>query len=255
MECPFCAETIKDEAIVCKHCSRDLRVVRPVIHEVQEIVAEMDRLRRELGRINARLERIKYPVHYFVAHTIGYVLVPIVLLLTAHILVTIVFDANPLYLRLASVIIPIPFGLVLYARQNAGFRGAILLGALTAILAVISMLTVTGFNDNVPIVPGPWIEWREVIEYSASITLALVTGNIIGFLILDVLPKTMAQGGKPNALAYSIARLLGQHVGEEQLRRRARIIQDLLVTVGPLAGVAATAAGSVYAGLKGVFGW
>jgi hypothetical protein len=65
----------------------------------------------------------------------------------------------------------------------------------------------------------------------------------------------MAQGGKPNALAYSIARLLGQHVGEEQLRRRARIIQDLLVTVGPLAGVAATAGGSVYAGLKGVFGW
>src|SRR4051812_29681681 len=89
----------------------------------------------------------------------------------------------------------------------------------------------------------------------SSIALALVTGNGIGFLVFDILPKTMAQGGKPNALAYSIARLLGQHVGEEQLRRRARIIQDLLVTVGPLAGVAATAAGSVYAGLKGVFGW
>ena len=53
---------------------------------------------------------------------------------------------------------------------------------LTATLAVTCMLTVTGFNDNVPIIPGPWIEWREVIEYIASIALAFVTGNLLGFL-------------------------------------------------------------------------
>jgi hypothetical protein len=50
-----------------------------------------------------------------------------------------------------------------------------------------------------------------------------------------------------------VARFLGQHVGEGQLRRRARLIQDLIQTAGPLAGVAATAVGSI-AGLKGVVG-
>ena len=74
------------------------------------------------------------------------------------------------------------------------------------------MLAVTGINDNVPIVPGPWVEWREVIEYTASIALAFVTGNIFGFLVVDVLPKTVTQGGgKPNPLAYKAAGLLGRH--------------------------------------------
>jgi hypothetical protein len=157
--------------------------------------------------------------------------------------------------RLASVIIPLLFGFLLYAREKIGFGGTFLVGVVTAALAVTCMLTVTGINDNVPIVPGPWIEWLEVIEYIASIALAYVTGNLIGSLIFDVLPKTMAQGGRPNAVAYRIAGILGQHVGEEQLRRRARTIQDLLRTVGPLMGIAATAGGSIYAGLKSIFGW
>ena len=55
------------------------------------------------------------------------------------------------------------------------------------------------------------------------------------------------------SLQMGIARMLGEHVGRETMRRRARRIQDLIQTVGPLAGVIVTAAGSIYTGLKGVF--
>ncbi|MFG3597668.1 hypothetical protein [Bradyrhizobium sp. RDI18] len=176
--------------------------------------------------------------------------------MAAHILITIILDITPLYLRLASVVIPLPFGFLIHSHLKIGWRGALAVGLLTAAIAVTCMLTVTGINDNVPIVPGPWIEWREVIEYTASIALAFVTGNILGFLIVDVLPKTVTQGGgKPNPLAYKAAGLLvGRHVGAEHLRRRARIIQDLMTAAGPTVGVMGTAAGSLYAGLKGVIG-
>lgn len=255
MECPFCAERVKDEALACKHCSRDLRVVRPVVLEVEEIVQELDALRRELDHVTAKLYRKRHPLRYFAIHSIAYILIPAALLVVAHIVLTIIFPSLPaVYLRLASVIIPLPFGLAINAIQKVGLKGSIVVGLLTAMLSVLCMLIVTGINDRVPILPQTWFDWREVIEYTLSIALAFVTGDIIGVLIFQVLPSQMAQGGKPNPAAYRIARMLGQHVGEEQLRRRARIIQDLMRTAGPIAGIVATAVGSIYAGLKGILG-
>jgi hypothetical protein len=109
-------------------------------------------------------------------------------------------------------------------------NSALVLGVSTAAVSVLAMLEVTGLHDNVPILPEVWIEWREVFEYGASVLLAFV---ILGVLIFQVMPRLLTQGSEPNALALRIARLLGYHVGDEQLRRRTRLTQNLIQTAGP----------------------
>ncbi len=240
--------------MICKHCSRDLRIVLPVITEIQETVLELDQLQRQLDRVNASLAMFDRPVRFLFLNGGIYVLLPSLLLLAAHFLVTMTLNVSPLYLRIASVIIPMPFGMAAFAVSKIGYRGAFGLGLLTAVVSVTGMLAVVAYVDGASIVPQSLREWRETLEYGLSIALAFLTGNILVTLVLFILPSTIASSGKPNAAAYRIARMLGQHVGQETMRRRARRIQDLMQTIGPLAGVVATAAGTVYTGLKGAFG-
>jgi hypothetical protein len=116
------------------------------------------------------------------------------------------------------------------------------------------MLTAIAYVDGGPILPENWREWRETVEYVLSIAFAFVTGNILANFLLRILPSTIAAGDRPNVLAFRLARLLGHHVADETLRRRARRIQDLARKIGALASLMATASASVYTGLKGIIG-
>jgi hypothetical protein len=252
MECPFCAETVKDEAIVCKHCSRDLAVVRPIILEIQKLAAELDGLQRKIDRVDSKLALRERPVRLLLTYALCFIGPAILLLLLAHYLIIIQFNLSPLILRIASCIIPIPFGIFAFVVRKIDTVAAAVLGLIIGALAVYGMLLVVGMIDDVSIIPSDFREWREAIEYMASIALAFLTGTILATLVFRILPSTISTYDQPNSFALHAARLLGQHVGKEGLRRRARRIQDMTETAGPVLGVIAAAAGSIYTGLKSV---
>jgi hypothetical protein len=250
MECPFCTETIWDEAIICKQCSRDLRLAKPVIAENQELIGILEELQQQLDAARAHVARHSAPISYWLKYHGIYVVPPILVLLFAHYVMIIRLDLNPIYLRLASLVIPLPFGFVLLWIAHHGFRWAFAVGLVVGVIAVGGMLTVVGYTDKVPIAPGNAREWREAMEYAISIALAMVTGDVLATLLRRLIPRTMASTERPNPLAMRAALALGSHVGRQAIRRRAQRIQEICQTVGPAVGIVATASASIYAGIR-----
>jgi hypothetical protein len=97
-------------------------------------------------------------------------------------------------------------------------------------------------------------ELRETSEYVASIALANVTGAVIAVLVRRMLPRTLDATGAPSAVAITLARMAGRHVGEQALRRRAQKIQDNLGTIATAVAAVAAGAGSIYTGVRALVG-
>jgi hypothetical protein len=111
------------------------------------------------------------------------------------------------------------------------------------------MLGIVASVDNVPMLPDSF-----ALEYAISIALANVTGTAMAVLLRRMLPRTLDATGAPGPIAVTMARLVGSHVGDQALRRRAQKIQNNFGTIATVCGALLAAAGSVYTGLRAIVG-
>lgn len=267
--CPYCTASVSAQAMVCQTCRRDFYLFKPLqarIEALESSLAEAQAValadQQRIAELQARLEwSTAHPglgvtgaaatqARSYWASLLLTLLPSLLLLVAAHAVLLFVYDLKPLYLRIASMLIPLPFGLALLLWHPRRMLRSALCGFVMAALAVLAMLQVTAMIDKVPLLPQDLRELREVLEYVLSIGLAFFTGLLLGRLRLQQLQR-LQPGRAPGRLMLLVAQLFTTNdKGELGLLQAVSRVQKLHAQIAPLAAGAA----SVYAGVKAVIG-
>jgi hypothetical protein len=188
-----------------------------------------------------------------------YLILPLLLLMGAHTLIVVVLDTSVLYLRIISMVLPLPFGIWLFMRQKRDLLPWFLGTAGLAVGSVIGMSWITSLVDQTPILPQNAFEWREYLEYAASISFSFLTGMLVGGILYAQKHRPVGRSGnkgkapegvKNRILRTAVTKTLGSNLSPTQIHS----IMAKLEEFGGTAVALGTTAVSIYTGLKGILG-
>lgn len=173
----------------------------------------------------------------------------VALLMLAHWLIIFRYDLKPIYLLLASILIPLSIATIVTARRRLVLRYEIGIAIGIALVAVFGMSYVTGRMQNESWLPKDLRDLWETLEYVASISLAYITGALAS----NWWQAHVGRGGRVGATTLAMAKKMAKVTGQaletgSKVGKQVRTIQDVINAAIP----AGTAVASVITGIDAV---
>jgi hypothetical protein len=193
MDCPYCLEAIHDDASRCPHCRSEVGVFRPLLRHLDHLQARVAALEARTApqataqaaatrphatdagvAVNPPTPALPVKPAYLVVRGAW----TVALLGCLHLLLLFVLDANPLSLRVATLLVSLAAGFLTLRRHALRPRYRVVFSAGVGAGAVALMLAITAALDDVSFWPADGREWRETIEYALGITLSHLAGGL-----------------------------------------------------------------------------
>lgn len=258
MKCPYCLSDVDNAASVCRVCTKDLYLLAPLAKRIEELEERLNQV-SDRERLEQRILELEQALHVqeqrvlesrsiwsSLLDIVLFVVMPLTLLVGAHALITVVYDASLVYLRIVSILLPLPFAYFLFAARQRILTPWFMASAMLAACSVIGMSGVTHVVDGTPLMPQNALEWREFIEYAMSITFSFLTGMLLGGMAYI---RRHQHRLKVNPLVRVVVNIFAEgKLSPEAINSLMKSLTDYGSTIVALG----TTAVSIYTGLKAV---